>query len=178
MSAQANEPRTSTSYFVPPDEPLTKPETKPKSERETARLQKITDRFIAGLKKHNLTYEQITSSDWRYCGGDDGAAARYYAVACPDEKHPEHATRCVCGHPINKNFYINNINTKQILILGMCCIRKFIPKCYRTCSECGAKHRNTKKNLCNLCQTGLCRECNQPKWNTYYKSCYDCWYNK
>ena len=102
-----------TSYMVPPDAAAVSP-------CRATRMKNLTARFIAGIKKYNLTYEQITSSDWKYCGGDRDAAARYYAVACPDEKHPEPKNRCVCNHAIKKNFYIINVSTKQILTLGMC----------------------------------------------------------
>ena len=172
----AVEMRTSTSYMVPPDDAVT--DDAAVSPCRATRLKNLTARFIAGIKKYNLTYEQITGSDWKYCGGDRDAAARYYAVACPGEEHPEPKNRCVCNHAIKKNFYIINVSTKQILTLGMCCIKKFIPKSGRTCAECNAPHRNRRIDLCNVCASGLCLECHEPKWNTQYKLCYECWRDK
>ena len=32
----------------------------------------LTKKFIEGLKKYNLTYNDIVNSGWKYCGGDTG----------------------------------------------------------------------------------------------------------
>jgi len=59
---------------------------------------------------------------------------------------PEHTNKCVCNHSIEENCYITNGNKEGVLILGNCCIKKFIPKSGRTCEICDEPHRNRVVN--------------------------------
>ena len=43
---------------------------------------KLTDKFIKGLKKYDLTYEEIKNSNWKYCGGNQGSHLNYFKLCC------------------------------------------------------------------------------------------------
>ena len=110
----------------------------------------FTERFIEGLNKYNLTMKDM--NDFIYRGGDNGVHLNYYKLLYKNaELHP-HKDKCICGHNIIKNCYISN--GKQLLTLGICCIKRFIPKEKqgRTCECCGCSHQNRTNNLCNKCR--------------------------
>lgn len=136
----------------------------------------LSEKFIKGLKLHNLDYDTIVREKWYYAGGDTGRHARYYDKCCPDKNIPPHANKCVCGHFIKQNCYITN--GEHILVLGNCCIRKFIKKSFRTCKVCSKKHKNRKDNLCHNCRRdkniSRCERCNAPHNNRKYDVCNDC----
>ena len=69
----------------------------------------------------------------------------------PDKNYPRHINKCVCNHDIEKNYYITNGSV--MLILGSCCIKKFMPNGMRkSCEHCENLHKNIKDNLCNDCR--------------------------
>ena len=108
----------------------------------------ISERFIRGLKDYNLTVDEV--KQWRYCGGNRGSHKNYFKLSCPNDDIPEHTTECVCGHRIQENCYITDGH--NILVLGNCCVKRFIPKSGRTCERCGKPHRRTKSNVCQKCE--------------------------
>ena len=66
---------------------------------------------------------------------------------------PDKVLKCMCDHPIVENCYISkdfDINT--LLIIGNCCIKKFIKASSRTCENCNAPHKNRSLNYCNNCK--------------------------
>jgi hypothetical protein len=92
-----------------------------------------------------------------YCGADDdyGAKCEYFFKKNPTLKElPPHKEVCVCGHDIKKNFYIQHIPTKTNIVVGSCCIKRYLPdECQgKTCSECGAPHQNKLVDMCNECR--------------------------
>lgn len=136
----------------------------------------LTSRFINGLQQYDLTVEEV--SKWKYCGGNKGRHANYFKLSCPKDDLIEYTERCICGHLIVENCYITD--GKEILVLGNCCIQRFIPKCSRTCEMCGEPHRSRKVNRCNKCKkiqaqptVGLCKTCNK-KIDVRFKNCYSC----
>lgn len=137
-------------------------------------MESLTDKFIKGLQEYNLTYEEIIENNWHYCGGCSGRHLNYFKIYFKGKKLPERSNECVCGHYIVKNCYITD--GKQVLILGNCCIKKFIPKNSRTCEKCGNPHKNRIVNRCNNCRKGLCDKCGK-KCNVSYKMCYGCFKN-
>ena len=86
---------------------------------------------------------------------------------------PSHKDNCVCGHYIEENCFITN--DVDIIVLGNCCIKKFLPenKSSRTCEKCKEPHKNHIVNRCNDCRYGLCDKCNI-KINPKYKICAKC----
>jgi hypothetical protein len=113
----------------------------------------LTERFIEGLENYNLTLEEIQNGSWRYCGGSgEQRHKNYFKTVFGNDDYPDPDDHCVCGHYIEENCYIYNPDSGEILIIGNCCIKKFIPKSGRTCEQCGESHRNRKDNLCNNCR--------------------------
>ena len=134
----------------------------------------LTEKFIKGLKNYNLTYNEIKNNNWKYCGGRRGRHLNYFNLCCKNDDLPEKINECVCGHYIEENCYITD--GEQILVLGNCCIKKFIPKSSRTCEKCGEPHKNRVVNRCNNCRVGICDECDN-KCDESYKKCYNCAFN-
>lgn len=134
-------------------------------------MKQLTEKFILGLKKYNLSLEDIQKTNWKYCGGDRGRHLNYYKLMFKDKSKPNHANKCVCGHEIKENCYITN--GEQTLVLGNCCIKKFIIKNTRTCEMCDKPHKNRKVNRCNDCRAGICDDCGK-QCNEKYKKCYSC----
>ena len=132
----------------------------------------LSKRFIKGLEDYNLTYDEIKNSNWKYCGGDkEGRHLNYFKLSCKNDDLPHKVNECVCGHRIVENCYITD--GEQILVLGNCCIQKFIPKSSRTCEKCGEPHKNRVVNRCNNCRKGVCDECDK-ECELKYKKCYKC----
>lgn len=134
----------------------------------------LSDRFIEGLKKYNITYNEILNSEWKYVGGDSKEHLRYFKLCCKGCKIPEHEDYCICGHAIKNNCYIKK--GEQILILGNCCIKKFVPKSSRTCETCNNTHKNRTINKCNDCRKGVCEICGI-NVKEKYKKCFTCTFN-
>jgi hypothetical protein len=141
-----------------------------------APITELTEKFINGLKKYNLTYEDIVSNKWKYCGGRKGRHQNYFHLCHgKDRAFPELQNECVCGHHIKENCFITD--GKQMLVLGNCCIKKFVPKSARSCEVCGKPHKNRKVNKCNDCRAGTCYKCSEG-CNPSYKYCFSCTFSK
>jgi hypothetical protein len=131
----------------------------------------LTERFIKGLREFNLTLKEITENNWYYCGGDKNQHLNYFKLSCPEDDLPPFDNKCVCGHHITTNCYITN--GEDLLILGSCCIKKFVPKSSRTCEKCGTSHKNRKVNKCNDCRS-TCEKCGASHKNKKVNECNDC----
>ena len=133
----------------------------------------LTKKFIKGLMEYNLSIEEIQNGDWKYCGGDKGRHLNYFKLTCPEDDLPGWTNECVCSHAIVENCYITDGD--NILILGNCCIKKFMPEGLsgRTCSLCDAPHKNRIVDRCNDCREGLCDGCGKTI-NSNYKKCWQC----
>lgn len=119
---------------------------------------KLQQRFIQGLQNYNLSIEEIKS--WTYCGSSGSAENRnYFKVCFPEKELPTPSPTCVCGHGIVENCYITNGET--ILVLGSCCVKKFMKIPTRSCMDCGAVHKRRISSKCFDCDKGSCRHCFQ-----------------
>ena len=134
-----------------------------------ARETDLPRRFVEGLKKYNLTLEEINSGKFTYAGGNGAhwvgfnpnktleyhrnAHYKYFELRFPEYEFPEQRFECVCEHAITENCYIYN-EEKGFLVLGICCIKRFMtPELTgRTCEKCKRPHKNRKWNLCNDCK--------------------------
>ena len=134
----------------------------------------INARFLEGLKKYNISIQEIEDGEWKYCGGNKPGRRLNYFNMHPKLVQPEHVSECVCGHKIKEQCYLVNSEGK-ILVLGNCCIKRFIPPevSGKTCNVCGAPHKNRIVNRCNKCRVGVCDKCDRP-CNPKYKVCYNC----
>jgi len=129
----------------------------------------LTNRFIKGLKEYNLAYDEMVN--WKYCGGNRGRHLSNFKLCCKGEELPNKVYECICGHAIIENCYITNGD--EILVLGNCCIKRFIEKSDKTCEICEEPHKNRKVNRCNKCRIGICDDCGK-KCDEDYKKCYSC----
>jgi hypothetical protein len=124
-------------------------------------------KFCENLEALGLTYEEV-KRDYKYSGGTKGAHKNYFDLCFPMNSRPDKIKICLCEHPIVENCYLSkdfDINT--ILIVGNCCIKKFIDQSSRTCQHCNAPHKNRTLNYCNDCKeyiirgyTEKCLSCN------------------
>lgn len=130
------------------------------------------DAFKKGLKeKYDMEYNEILS--WKYAGGNDGRHFRYWTLKYKDLELPENENKCVCGHDIKDNCYITNDKGTELMVLGSCCIKAFIPNCKRNCDTCGKPHQNRVVDRCNICRIGRCDKCGN-KCKVKYACCYNC----
>ena len=144
--------------------------------------------FINGLReKYNLTFNDIQK--WKYCGGDTKGHLNYWYRCKNNQPLPDHEDHCVCDRKIVRNCYITD--GSDIIVIGYCCIKKFMKHSGRTCEICDEPHKNRIDNRCNDCRSNnycynyntcnkratkyntLCWECLKKKENNYGK-CKDC----
>jgi len=127
---------------------------------------KLTKAFIRGLKeKHNMEYDDVKT--WIFCGGQANpnvdntpdefmAYENYFRLCFPNKPFPDIDNKCVCDVNLVHNCYMRkdvNSPVDDILIIGSCCIKKFIEAGkVRKCYKCNADHKNRKYNLCNGCK--------------------------
>jgi hypothetical protein len=151
-------------------------------------MSSVSQRFIEGLKEYNLTLEEIRTTGWKYAGGDENAGVgplnyfRQIFGGDPESVYGPMEDECICGHPIQRHYFITDANNEGMLVIGSECIKRFLPENVqgRTCSMCMAPHRRTKNNICFDCEKQikdekkkLCVDCGgkkQPK----FKRCYEC----
>ena len=99
---------------------------------------------------------------------------------CLDEQEEE---RCICGHPITRNFKYTHVKCDDYFILGRCCIEKFSKyhENQRKCKGCDTKIRKNKSNYCKKCIDDEKKKIKEEKEKIrYYKKCQckDCGYQK
>nr|QBK91274.1 MAG: hypothetical protein LCPAC202_02480 [Pithovirus LCPAC202] len=95
--------------------------------------------------------------EWKYVGGNSGRHSRWYQNLYPDCAFPSSKNSCICSHPIIENCYIQNNNTNLILVVGNCCIKRFLPleSQGRACPKCQEPHRNRNDPWCDSCRGGI-----------------------
>jgi hypothetical protein len=172
---------------------------------------KYFNRFCEALIERGLTYEEV-QRDYKYSGGSCGTEedlpnehSRYFDLCFPHDNFPDKVSNCICDHPIKKNCYISkDFKYDTIIILGICCIKRFQITSSRTCLNCSAPHKNRSLNYCNSCKecairgftkkctsckslcrylskTGKCEKCSNgscftcnKKIDPKFKNCYNC----
>jgi len=105
------------------------------------------ERFRRGLSSRGYDPDDVMKN-WRYYGGDYGEHYNYLRLLGGHKRRKE--DRCVCGQYIKRNCYIEKDN--DVIVIGNCCIKRFMKKSGRTCSVCEAPHINRKYNFCNMCK--------------------------
>ena len=76
--------------------------------------------------------------EWR-CANENRDGFEIYGISVDD-------AQCICRKSIMNTFYIDNDKTKTSLILGSCCIKKFLPDALR-CKKCDEPLNNIVKRL-------------------------------
>ena len=154
----------------------------------------VCRRFIIGLEEIGLTHDEIKT--WVYIGGEHVQHLSYFNLKIKDVEigKPEHKDRCICKTKIQQNCWITK-DYKNILVIGNCCLKHFLPECGRTCGRCGKSHRNyiidrcneckfkcdiclgdkqeLKELLCNYCKKKKCISCDK-EISYCYDSCFKC----
>ena len=115
------------------------------SKRE--KTNKYLTNFYENLNILDISYENIKKCT--YAGGNGRKRIKFTNEYYYDKNNryykyfllkygenaifPDDVKYCVCGHEITENCYITNGNI--IIVLGNCCIRKYLPEnqCGRTC---------------------------------------------
>ena len=113
-------------------------------------------RFVIGLREFGLTFEEV-KQNWKYAGGNKGRHYNYWILLYgEDKKMPPHEDECICKHKIKENCYITD--SKEFLVVGNCCIKRFMIHNGRTCEECNQPHKTRSSNVCNGCREKHKRE--------------------
>ena len=123
--------------------------------------------FCDNLEALGLTYAEV-KRDYKYSGGSKGRHRNYFDMCFPMYSLPNKKRNCLCDHPIEENCYLSkDFDYDTLLIVGNCCITKFIDHSSRTCLNCSAPHKNRLLNYCNDCKeyvkrgyTEKCLSCN------------------
>ena len=111
---------------------------------------------MTSLKERGMTFEEFRQN-WKYAGGNMGRHYNYWRLLYgEDKKMPTHNDQCLCKHNIKENCYITD--GKEFLVVGNCCIKRFMIHKGRTCEECNGPHRNIAINTCNECREQHMRE--------------------
>jgi hypothetical protein len=96
-------------------------------------------------------FRNLELDNYCYAGGDSGHHSSYLATQrITVDRIPPKKDRCLCGHPISENCYIKHIPTQRLIVVGNCCIKRYLDKSGRTCEKCNKPHRNIKNNLCKI----------------------------
>ena len=118
-----------------------------------------------------MTLEDIRKN-WKYAGGDSRSHLTYFEICFPKKRLPTHKDVCICSQAINENYELTNNN--DFLVIGNCCIKRFVPKCTRTCEKCEKPHKNRKDNICSECRELICQRC-KGSCKKEYPFCYSCY---
>ena len=117
----------------------------------------------------------LIAETWKYCGGDKGPHLKYFEENF-NFAQPPHKSHCICEVEIKYNCYITDPEETEILVIGNCCIKRFMKHSGRTCKVCKSPHKNRKDNLCNICR--LIKFCKKPNCYIpavkYIDYCYQC----
>jgi hypothetical protein len=99
----------------------------------------------------------------KFCGGDtkkEDINWWYEYFKENPRTHPAEMAECVCHHWIKENCYIHT-HKNEILVLGNCCIKKFITQDKRRCNICERPHKNRITNKCKECKKEILDELKQ-----------------
>ena len=116
--------------------------------------------FFSTLKGYSIDKGNC-KKEWKYIGGLEGRhlkklvttfGEKYYEVV----NIPTHSSKCICGHHIEEQCYIQNIHTKEVVVVGNCCIKKFLGiDTSSICQHCGNKNKSRKDSFCSECRGGI-----------------------
>ena len=103
------------------------------------------------LLLYNLTYEEFKL--FFYAGGDSRHHKHYWHMKMSGMIKPGHTYSCACGHYIKENCYVTRAAKDIVVVMGNCCIKRFIPGgMNKTCEICAKPHKNRKDDICKKCR--------------------------
>jgi hypothetical protein len=91
---------------------------------------KLRQKFIDGLAEYGLTHDEV-KKNWKYAGGDSRHHLNYSTCAMRTFSRPIGRTGASATMCIRENCYITD--GTWFLVVGNCCIKKFLDKQTRTC---------------------------------------------
>lgn len=131
-------------------------------------------RIMKVVLEHSVNKENfyLARKEWVAAGGSCvtlfGSKRKYAHCITTDYYHkhfeekfalPEHKDRCPCNTPIQHNCYIYNASNGNVLVIGNCCVKLYIPEAARmSCSACGQTHKNPEMNMCASCIAATTKE--------------------
>ena len=137
----------------------------------------LSDNLIQGFINKGIDPDDV-KENYKYSGGNHHSRhTNYFNLIFPkmDLSLMRKEEYCICGVYIVHNCYItknNDIDT--LIIIGNCCIKKFMKHKGRTCDECDKPHTNRLMNKCNDCKKKYNKcECGNII-SKKYKSCFVC----
>ena len=108
-----------------------------------------------------LQGESNNICDYEYAGGDQNYHYKYsYTIGVKKFPYINYeyemnvkSDYCICGHPINENCYLTNRKTKNVIHVGNCCIKKFLPGFnIKRCLICDTPTKYMKGAICSDCR--------------------------
>jgi len=122
-------------------------------------------KFMERLEQESVPPEETNipyKDQWIYAGGEGGRHCLKLKSIVGNETYEEiqlilgRKDHCICTHEIEENCYILNIISKKILVVGNCCIKRYLNiDTSKRCEECKLPHRNFKDNFCKDCRGGI-----------------------
>ena len=90
----------------------------------------MTNSFINLLNRNGISIVDISNNIWVYAGGDYKQHLKYF-INNFKQKYgvnncPYFKNKCICNHTIKYNCYIYNSQSKRFVVLGKCCLKKFL----------------------------------------------------
>jgi hypothetical protein len=94
------------------------------------------------------------------CGGNWGSHERYFnIIRRAGDVVPAVKEFCPCGNAITRQAYAWNPETRQMEVVGSCCMKKLGQTgMLRTCEDCRKVHRNRSDNFCSACREARVQE--------------------
>ena len=110
-------------------------------------------------KLFNIALEEMSvespipfKDQWKYIGGDSGRHRKKFKTIFGRTPDIAQLDECICSHKIVENCYLENKLSGKQIVVGNCCINRYIEDTSKKCEECGDEHRNTKDNYCSDCR--------------------------
>lgn len=125
------------------------------------------------MQKHKLSFYKALrdlsvnkknfKDEWEYGGGrvcpckhDCSHTEKHHNYYCQRFSHikmPKYKKICICKHPIVENCFLYNVIKKKMIVVGNCCITRYMKKQKgKKCLTCKKTHRNRKEPWCNDCR--------------------------
>lgn len=120
-------------------------------------------KFKEEILKHSVQRNDYNKAkhEWIRAGGyhpnkEEGngqTSFNYYKTYFSSKfPQPDYELECICTHKIVHNCYIYNQYNKAAVVVGNCCIKRFLDNIHKSCEVCQQFHKRTKANVCNACE--------------------------
>lgn len=109
-------------------------------------------RLVANLERiYGLTWDDFKL--FFYAGGDTKRHLEYFLSKMGGISQPDKAQNCACGQVIVENCYVTRKAKDIVVVMGNCCIKRYVPTgMSKTCEICNKPHKNRKDDICKKCR--------------------------